>query len=267
MSYGEVGVDAHQGGVVRLRPLMALAKHSDPHPPGFHPQRLDQSLPKESEHTKGLRELRLQLLEMNSDTLTPHELLNILLSAVISEDQAYETSRDLLQRFTNIGNIITAKHEALCEFCDDVSILVLRSVYSLMKVVLRQPAEDYVRLRDLHELYEYLRLSLAHEQQEVVRLLFLNSKNALLKDELHSRGSINHTPVYPREIVRRVIELNANALIIVHNHPSGDPQPSSEDVGMTKLLSRVLNDIGVKLHDHIIVGGSRCESLRSLGLM
>ena len=201
------------------------------------------------------------------DSSSSEELLQILLSHVCEEEQAAKLAKHLVERFINLGNIFNAGHGSLVEICDEISIRLLRTVHCLTKSVFREPVEDCVLLRDLPALYDYLRISLSFEQSEVVRLLFLNSKNALLRDELHSRGTINHTPVYPREIVKRVIEVNANALIIVHNHPSGDPSPSKEDIMMTKLLGRVLRDIGVQLHDHIIVGRTRCESLKSLGLM
>ena len=210
---------------------------------------------------------RRQASETINETSSSQDLLQFLLSNVCTEEQASVVAKTLFDRFTTLGNILTAQTDLLVETCDEVVIFLLRNIYFLMKSMLREPVEDRILLRDLSALYDYLRLSLSFEQNEVVRLLFLNSKNALLHDELHSKGTINQTPVYPREIVKRVIELNANALIIVHNHPSGDPSPSNEDVEMTRLLKRVLADIGVMLHDHIIVGRTRCESLKSLGLM
>lgn len=205
--------------------------------------------------------------EESGDAIAPQELLYRLLTHSLAFVEAKDLARRLLERFGSIGNILAARHERLREVCDDRIIALLHNVHLLMKAALREPVTTAPVLNDLKTLYDYLRICLAYEANEVVRLLFLNNKNVLLKDELHSSGTINHTPVYPREIVRRAIELNANALIIVHNHPSGDPSPSGDDIGMTQLLARVLKDIGIQLHDHIIVGQQRCESLRSLGYM
>ena len=100
-----------------------------------------------------------------------------------------------------------------------------------------------------------------------MRILFLNNRNRLLRDEEHSRGTINQIAVYPRNILRRVIEVNASAIILVHNHPSGDPTPSNEDIKMTETIRYLLQAMSVALHDHVIVGRHRCESMMSLGLI
>jgi len=143
---------------------------------------------------------------------------------------------------------------------------LLKGMHQAMALALREPVLNRPILKRWSDLEAYLRISLGHEAEEVVRLLFLDTRNALLLDEEHARGTINHTPVYPRKIVARVLETRATALIIVHNHPSGDPMPTQEDINMTRLLARVLDGIGVSLHDHIVVGRHRCESLRKLGL-
>ena len=110
-------------------------------------------------------------------------------------------------------------------------------------------------------------VSLSHEENEVVRLLLLDRRNHLIKDELHSKGTDNNTPVYPREIVRRVLECNAGALIIVHNHPTGDPTPSEEDIINTRELAEILRGIDIYLHDHVIVGRLRAVSMKQLGYL
>ena len=268
MSFGEATAEVAATTVVQLRPMPSLVPRADRivsadvprHDAGARKQGSDVALRKAGP-------IRSHSFVLPDDNLSSQDLLQILLSHVYEEEHASKLARQLVERFANLGNILNACPSSLSEFCDEMSIRLLRTVYCLMKSVFREPVEDCVLLRDLPALYNYLRVTLSFEQREVVRLLFLNSKNALLQDELHSKGTINHTPVYPREIVKRVIELNANALIIVHNHPSGDPSPSKEDIAMTKLLGRVLKDIGVQLHDHIIVGRTRCESLRSLGFM
>jgi DNA repair protein RadC len=116
-------------------------------------------------------------------------------------------------------------------------------------------------------LMDYLSVTMRHETTESTRILFLDRKNALIKDELHNRGTIDHTPLYPREVVKRVVELGASAVILVHNHPSGDPTPSQGDIEMTHRLAAALGTINVLLHDHVIVGRNRETSLRKLKLI
>ena len=216
-----------------------------------------------------LKRLRARLLQQVGDDASSEDVLEIFLCHVIDECDARHLARNLLDKFSGLGGVLTAKEEYLTNICvgHEESVALLRNAHLIMKRALREPIEDKPILKDLPALYDYLRLSMAHEKNENVRLLFLNSKNALMKDELHQQGTLNRVSVIPREIVKRVLEINANALIIVHNHPSGDPKPSAEDVAMTQVMVRVLGDIGVTLHDHIIVGHSRCESMRSLRLI
>jgi DNA repair protein RadC len=114
---------------------------------------------------------------------------------------------------------------------------------------------------------DYLRISIGGSETELVRILFLDRKNGLIKDELHARGTVDHTPLYPREVVRRVLEVNAKAIILVHNHPSGDPRPSPQDIEMTNLIAQVLGQIDVTFHDHVIVGAARVLSFRQEKLL
>jgi DNA repair protein RadC len=110
-------------------------------------------------------------------------------------------------------------------------------------------------------------MRMAEEKTEQFRLLFLDNKNALIADEQQQRGTVNHTPVYPREVVKRALELGASALILVHNHPSGDPTPSKADIEMTKDVQKAAQALGVLVHDHIVIGRDGHASLRTLGLM
>jgi DNA repair protein RadC len=114
---------------------------------------------------------------------------------------------------------------------------------------------------------DYLSVTMRHEPTEATRLLFLDRKNALIKDEIQHRGTVDHTPLYPREVVKRVLELGASAVILVHNHPSGDPTPSQSDIEMTRQLAAALGTINVALHDHVIVGRNREISLRKSNLL
>ena len=197
------------------------------------------------------------------------KLLERLLCFAMESHEASALARALIKKFAVVGLVLTANESQLSDLRQAPGhwITLLRVVRALLTKALRENFEELPLIDDMSVLYDYLRLSLSHETSEHFRCLFLTHKNRLLKDELLARGTINHVVVYPRELVKRVIELNAGAVILVHNHPSGDPKPSKEDIDMTRLLRRVLHDIGVELHDHVIVGKMRCQSMRTLGLI
>lgn len=197
-----------------------------------------------------------------------HQLLTMLLAHCYPVEEADHLAQALLTRFGSMGAVLAAPASQLRAVATNAEgcIGLLKGMHQAMALALREPVLNRPILKRWSDLEAYLRISLGHEAEEVVRLLFLDARNALLLDEEHARGTVNHTPVYPRKIVARVLETRATALIIVHNHPSGDPMPTQEDIDMTRLLARVLDGIGVSLHDHIVVGRHRCESLRQLGL-
>lgn len=205
----------------------------------------------------------------SNDAGSPEHALAAILSYVISELEARALAHELMATFGTLGAVLACKAERLTQVCHNnlACVSILRSALAFVKVLLREPAEHRPVIKNIALLFDYLRISLAHEQSEQMRILHLNCKNALLKDELHCRGTFNHVPVYPREVIKSVLEVGAGAVILVHNHPSGDPNPSQDDIDMTRRLATVLNQISVKLHDHIIVGRSRCESMRELGLL
>ena len=197
------------------------------------------------------------------------DVLTTLLEFAPSIGDARQLAEALLGHFGSLGAVMAASSASLkCVVGERRGVhLLLRNVHRAMVFALREPVMDRPLLGSPSALKDYLRISMAHEEREVVRLLFLNSRNALILDELHSQGSVNYTPVYPREIVRRIIETSATALIIVHNHPSGDPTPSAEDVQMTRQIAAVLAGISVTLQDSVVVGRHGYSSLRSRGLL
>ena len=131
----------------------------------------------------------------------------------------------------------------------------------------RQRVLDRPILSSWTALLEYLRAAMAHDANEQFRLLFLDRKNALIAEEVQARGTVDHTPVYVREVVKRALDLGATALILVHNHPSGDPTPSRADIDMTREIARAAAPLGVTIHDHIIIGRGEPTSLKALGLI
>ena len=215
------------------------------------------------------RHLRDRLSGAAAQELSAQEVLFVLLNFLFGAEQAGVLARQLLNQFGSFGAVLKASPQRRAHILPDCQDLytLLSSVHRAITLALREPIDKRPLLKDMTHLRNYLRVSLAHEENEVVRLLFLDGKNRLLRDDLHARGTVHHTPVYPREIVRRVLEVNASAIIIVHNHPTGDPTPSHDDVAMTRLLARLLKEMGVNLHDHLIVGRCRCSSMRSEGLL
>ena len=166
--------------------------------------------------------LKRQILEFRDKSISPHDFLFVLNSTFLPATIARENASALLERFGSLGAVLSASKDRLAEVIhnSDELWIALRCIHSAITTVLREPIEDKPILGDHGSLHDYLRISLAHEKREIVRLLFLNSRNALILDECHSEGTVDHTPVYPREIVHRVLDVGANALIIVHNHPS-----------------------------------------------
>jgi DNA repair protein RadC len=145
--------------------------------------------------------------------------------------------------------------------------ILLKVVAELLKRVLREEIQERPVLGSWSALLDYLQVALAHEAIEQFRVLFLDRKNTLIRDEQQQRGTVDHTPLYPREIVKRALELGASAIIMVHNHPSGDPTPSRADIEMTKQVVQAMAAVGLTVHDHVIVGKNRHTSFKSQGLI
>jgi len=174
----------------------------------------------------------------------------------------------LLQSFPSIGHVITADASQLCAFgLTARDIALFRTVREIACRMARAEVRSRPVLAGSEALLAYLQTAMAYEQIEQFRILFLDCKNHLIADEVQQRGTVNHTPVYPREVLKRALILNASALIVAHNHPSGDPKPSRDDVEMTRELNAGAKALGVELHDHVVVGHGKHASFRSLGLL
>jgi len=196
-------------------------------------------------------------------------LLGQALALVYPVQQADLLSKQLLSAFGSLGASLSARVEQVHASVPNGSeiFLILRAIQRLLVGTLREKIQDGLHLRNSTDLHNYLRLTLSHEASEQVRLLHLNSTNKLIRDELHAVGTSNEIAIYPREIVKQALHHNASALIVVHNHPSGDPTPSIGDIVMTRLLKQALNAINIHLHDHVVVGKRDCFSMAAEGLM
>jgi DNA repair protein RadC len=174
----------------------------------------------------------------------------------------------LLQYFPSIGHVITAEASQLraCGLTGD-EIAMLRRVREIACRMARAEVRSRPVLSNWQTLLAYLQTVMAYEQIEQFRILFLDCKNNLIADEMQQRGTVNHTPVYPREVMKRALILNASALIVVHNHPSGDPKPSRQDIETTRELKAAANALDVELHDHVVIGHGKHASFKTLGLL
>ncbi len=212
--------------------------------------------------------VRERVLKSGTEPLADYELLELMLFYSIERIDTKPLAKRLLERFGTLGDVFAAEPEQLREFEIDQRTLVH---FKAMREVGRRLAERKVKdmpvLTNWQQLIDYCHAALAHEKTEQFRILFLDTKNVLIADEVQQRGTIDHTPVYPREVVKRALALNAAALILVHNHPSGDPKPSRDDIEMTREIKAAAGALGISIHDHLVIGRKGHASFRSLGLL
>ena len=212
--------------------------------------------------------LRERLIEGGPDALLDHELIEYLLALAIPRRDTKPMARTLLAEFGGLGPLLSADSGALTRAgLTEGVVAALKIAEASALRLLRSKTADRPILSSWQQLADYLHADMAHRAIERVRVLHLNSKNLLVRDELVSEGSIDQAAVHVREIIKRALELGSAALIIVHNHPSGDPQPSRQDVALTKDLIAAAKPLGIAIHDHIVVGSSGQSSLRALGLI
>jgi DNA repair protein RadC len=210
-----------------------------------------------------------KLLRAADEQIDSQDLLHLFLAYFVPSSKAEAYSERLLARFGSLGHIVGAPWPRLEAALADAGDLagLLKTIHIMVVHILREPIIDRPVINSTKALYDYLKMTLAYSPIEMVRVLFLDGGNGLIKDEVHSQGTINHVSLYPREIVRRVLELDAKAIILVHNHPGGSPMPSKADALMTKKIRDVLAEMDVTLHDHIIVANKECVSFREKGLL
>ena len=212
--------------------------------------------------------LRERFLTAGPEALADHEMLEMILFTVPRCDTK-PCARALLARFGSFARVIAAPVPDLLavEGIGDASVAMLKLVHAAALRLLRAEVIDQPVLSNWDRLMAYLNAELSRERVEQFRVLFLDNRNRLLADEAQQRGTVNHTPVYPREVAKRALELHATALILVHNHPSGDPTPSRDDIAMTEQIRAAAEALSIVLHDHIVVGNGRWLSFRREGLL
>ena len=213
--------------------------------------------------------LRARLLSAGPDAVADHELLEMMLFLALPRRDTKPIARTLLHRFGSFAGAVSAPVADLraIDGLGDAGLAALKTIQAAALRLARAELADKPILTDWSRLMDYLGAVLSRERIEQFRILFLDNRNRLLADEAQSRGTVNHTPVYPREVVKRALELHATAMILVHNHPSGDPSPSRDDIAMTEAIAQAAGVLGVVLHDHVIIGNGRWFSLRQEKLL
>nr|WP_227418791.1 DNA repair protein RadC [Roseitranquillus sediminis] len=218
------------------------------------------------DHRKRLRE---RFLSGGAAAMPDYELLELVLFRAIPRQDVKPLARRLIETFGDFNRVIAAPLDRLRAVpgAGDAVALELKVVEAAAHRMARSRVIGRPVMSSWSALVDYCHTAMAHRETEQFRVLFLDRKNVLIADEEQARGTVDHVPVYPREVVKRALELNASALILVHNHPSGDPTPSEADVAMTHRVRDAADALGIVLHDHLIVGKSRELSFRSAGLI
>jgi DNA repair protein RadC len=221
-------------------------------------------------HYLGHRErLRDRFREAGTDALSDYELLELLLFRAQPRRDMKPIAKALLEKFGSFAEVISAPESRLKEVngIGEASITDLKIVQAAASRLLRGEVKKRPVLSSWSVVLDYCRTAQAFADREQFRVLFLDKRNQLIADELQQIGTVDHTPVYPREVVKRALELSATAIILVHNHPSGDPAPSRADIQMTQQIIAVADPLGISVHDHIIVGKEGHASLKGLKLI
>lgn len=227
------------------------------------------ALPEKPHHLGHRERLRQRVLLRGAHSLADYEILEYMLFGVRRQGDTKPTAKALIDRFGSLAAVLAAPAGELMAVkgVSEATVALLAVSAEAARRAVREEAAMGPVLSSWPKLIEYLRAAMGHARTEEFRLLFLDAKNRLIADEVQGRGTVNHTAVYPREVVRRALEVGATAIIMVHNHPSGDPTPSRADIDMTEQVRDAATLLGITLHDHVVISKSGHESFRSMGLL
>lgn len=221
-------------------------------------------------HYLGHRErLRNRFREGGETALADYEILELLLFRLIPRRDTKPIAKALLARFQTLAGVLGAPPALLQEVkgVGETVAVDLKLIASVAQRMLKSELREKQVLSSWSAVIDYCHAAMAYETREQFRILFLDKRNVLIADEIQGRGTVDHTPVYPREVVKRALELSATAIILVHNHPSGDPTPSRADIDMTRTIVETAKPLGITVHDHIIIGKDGHASLKGLRLI
>jgi len=229
-----------------------------------------QGLAEATPHYLGHRErLRERFLEAGPDAVTEYELLELVLFRAIPRRDVKPLAKALIATFGSFGEVVSAPRQRLREIegLGDAAIAEIKIVQAAANRLARGAVKKRTVLSSWSAVLDYCRTTMAFADKEQFRVLFLDKRNQVIADELQQTGTVDHTPVYPREVVKRALELSATAIILAHNHPSGDPTPSRADIQMTQSIVEIAKPLGISVHDHIIVGKEGHTSFKGLKLI
>ncbi|WP_102106853.1 RadC family protein [Kandeliimicrobium roseum] len=215
------------------------------------------------------KRLRARFMEGGAAAMPDYELLELLLFRAIPRQDVKPLARRLMDAFGDLGRVLSASPEQLMavQGVGEAVMVELKIAEAAAHRIARAKVMQRPVVSSWDALLDYCHTTMAHRETEQFRILFLDRKNVLIADEEQAKGTVDHVPVYPREVVKRALALNASALILVHNHPSGDPTPSDSDIAMTAQIADACGTLGIVLHDHLIVGKSTELSFRQAGYL
>jgi DNA repair protein RadC len=224
----------------------------------------------ETPHYHGHRErLRSRFRKGGAEALADYELLELILFRAMPRRDVKPIAKALIARFGSFAEVVSARPERLAEIegLGEAAIVEIRIIEAAARCLAKSSIEKRPSMSSFAAVVDYCRTAMAFLDHEEFRILFLDKKNFLIVDEVQGVGTVDHAPVYPREIMRRALELGASALILVHNHPSGDPEPSTEDIYLTHQIIAVGKSLKIAVHDHLIIGKHGHASLKGLRLI
>lgn len=230
----------------------------------------ESSLAEAPPHHHGHRaRLRQRFREAGAESLPDYELLEMVLYGAFARGDTKPLAKELIKRFGSFAEVLAAPERRLAEVpgVGDAAITALKVVHAAAARLRRVEMRQRAVLSSWSAVLDYCRAAMAFADKEQFRVLFLDKRNQLIADEMQQQGTVDHTPVYPREVMKRALELSATAIILVHNHPGGDPTPSRADIEMTRVIVDVAKSLGITVHDHLIVGRDGHASLKALKLM
>jgi DNA repair protein RadC len=232
------------------------------------PSKFSKEMSPENSAAGHRQRLRARLFASGPEALHDYELLEMLLFAALPRRDVKPLAKKLMAHFQGLWPLLNAKPQQLIEAGLGETTAALLVVTGA--IILRAQKKDMIGkplLNNWQRIVDYCRAAMAHKTKEECRLLFFDRRNNLLAEEVHQKGTIDHTPIYPREVVERALDVGAGALVIVHNHPTGDVTPSKADIDMTRLLANACQPLNITLHDHLIVGRDEVASFKTLGLL
>lgn len=221
------------------------------------------------DHLGHRERLRERFSQGGADAMPDYELLELVLFRAIPRQDTKPIAKALIARFGTFGDVLAAPAARLKEIkgVGDKVVFEMKLIHAASLRLARTSVLSKPALTSWPALIEYCTAAMAYDDREQFRLLFLDRKNVLIADEVQQRGTVDHTPVYPREVIKRALELSASAIILVHNHPSGDPTPSQTDIDMTRQIVDAASKLSITVHDHIIIGRTGHTSFKALNLI